>query len=86
MSNDSEQDKATEELLLESPGGSRQVVRTAYALCVNDNNYKQLQTESDWSGRVPVNLISQTVVNGMRSLKASSPVQLLLAVLLISGA
>ena len=84
MSNDSEQDKATEELLLESPGGSRQVVRTAYALCVNDNNYKQLQTESDWSGRVPV--ISQTVVNGMRSLKASSPVQLLLAVLLISGA
>lgn len=83
MSNDSEQDKATEELL-ESPGGSRQVVRTAYAFCVNDNNYKQLQTESDWSGRVPV--ISQTVVNGMRSLKASSPVQLLLAVLLISGA
>ena len=85
MSNDSEQDKATEELL-KSPGGSRQVVRTAYAFCVNDNNYKQLQTESDWSGRVPVNLISQTVVNGMRSLKASSPVQLLLAVLLISGA
>lgn len=85
MSNDSEQDKATEELL-ESPGGSRQVVRKAYAFCVNDNNYKQLQTESDWSGRVPVNLISQTVVNGMRSLKASSPVQLLLAVLLISGA
>lgn len=85
MSNDSEQDKATEKLL-ESPGGSRQVVRTAYAFCVNDNNYKQLQTESDWSGRVPVNLISQTVVNGMRSLKASSPVQLLLAVLLISGA
>lgn len=85
MSNDSEQDKATEELL-ESPGGSRQVVRTAYAFCVNGNNYKQLQTESDWSGRVPVNLISQTVVNGMRSLKASSPVQLLLAVLLISGA
>ena len=83
MSNDSEQDKATEELL-ESPGGSRQVVRTAYAFCVNDNNYKQLQTESDWSGRVPV--ISQTVVNGMRSLKALSPVQLLLAVLLISGA
>lgn len=71
---------------LERPGGSRQVVRTAYAFCVNDNNYKQLQTESDWSGKVPVNLISQTVVNSMHLLKASSPVQLLLAVLLISGA
>lgn len=59
---------------------------TPSVLMITTKNYKQLQTESCWSGKDPVNLISQTVVNGMRSLKASSPVQLLLAVLLISGA
>lgn len=58
-----------------------------YRLLCYDNNYIQLQTESDWSGRVRVNLISQTVVNSMCSLKASSPARLLLlTALLISGA